>query len=126
MHATVSSKLLEKAGFHVGGAGEISKLVFENDDTSYVDVTDEVNTLITLLEGVPPHKSVSTPKLIDGDYEVDTSVWLTVGNISVRVYKTDEGVVCDMWPLNSEDGEPLATTYAFFHEAEPEGEVNGS
>lgn len=59
--------------------------------------------------------------LVDGDYVVENSVWLTVNNISVRVCKTDEGVVCDMWPLNQEDGEPLATTYAFYADGENNG-----
>jgi hypothetical protein len=55
-------------------------------------------------------------KLKDG-YEY---VWITVGNISVYMKRTDEGVVVDLYPLHNECADPpLGSTYAFFSEAEP-------
>lgn len=50
------------------------------------------------------------------EYELDKSVesvWVTVNNLSVYIKRTDEGVVVDIFPLNREDGESLASTYAF-------------
>lgn len=43
-------------------------------------------------------------------------------NISVWVHRSDEGVVVDLWPHQGEMDEPLASTYAFFSEAEMEQE----
>lgn len=60
--------------------------------------------------------------LQDDDYVVETGVWLTLNNISVRVYKTDEGVVCDMYPAGRELEDEIASTYALFSEAEPDEE----
>jgi len=48
-------------------------------------------------------------------------VWITTGNISVHIIKTDEGVICDMYGLNRELDNPVACTWALFSEAE-EGE----
>lgn len=49
------------------------------------------------------------------------NVWITVNNISVYVRRTDEGVVVDLYPLHNEAADPaLASTYAFFSEAEPD------
>lgn len=60
-----------------------------------------------------------TKLLEDDECEmVGNYLWVTVGNISVRLSRTEEGVVCDMYPLNQENGEALATTYAFFKDAE--------
>jgi len=41
-------------------------------------------------------------------------LWVTVRNISVCIIRTDEGVVVDMFEKNAEDGDHIATTYAFF------------
>lgn len=49
------------------------------------------------------------------------SVWLTVKKFSVRILSTDEGVVVDIWQVNKEDEEVLASTYVLDHEIE-EGE----
>jgi len=51
-----------------------------------------------------------------------TSVWITVGDISVYVMRTDEGVVVDLYPLDNENDESLASTYAFFSEVTDEEE----
>lgn len=48
------------------------------------------------------------------------SIWITVGNISVYVKKTDEGVVVDMYPKGHEasDGLLLGAIWVTFEEAE--------
>jgi hypothetical protein len=46
------------------------------------------------------------------------SCWITIGNLSVHPIRTDEGVVVDIYPLGREDLEPIATTFAYFSEAE--------
>lgn len=56
----------------------------------------------------------------ENDYVLEgKAAWITVGNISVYIHKTDEGVVADMYAKHCEemDDALLATTYAFFAEA---------
>jgi hypothetical protein len=48
------------------------------------------------------------------------SVWLTVKGFSVRVLSTDEGVLVDIWQVNKEDAEVVASTYALDCEIEEE------
>ena len=50
------------------------------------------------------------------------SIWVTVNNISVYIRRTDEGVVVDLFPHYRETEDPIASTYAWFAEAEPEEE----
>jgi hypothetical protein len=45
------------------------------------------------------------------------SVWITVDKFSVYVRRTDEGVVVDIYPLDRENEEAIAGTYAFTEEA---------
>lgn len=53
-------------------------------------------------------------KLNDSDYILESdSCWITVKNMSVHIVKTDEGVVVDIYPLGSEDGEAITSTYAY-------------
>ena len=57
----------------------------------------------------------------DSDYTLkpgETSVWITVDNISVYVRRTDEGVIVDLYPHFGEMYTELGSTYAFFSEAE--------
>lgn len=57
----------------------------------------------------------------NGEYSLrkeHRSVWVTIGNISVYLQRTDEGVVVDLFPAGHEMEEPLASTYAHFAEAE--------
>jgi len=64
-----------------------------------------------------------TKILPDGDYILaDGAAWFEIQNISIHLQQTDEGVVCDMYPLHRETNDSLASTYAFFAEAEPEKE----
>lgn len=56
--------------------------------------------------------------ITDGDYVLaDGAAWFTVKNLSIRIHTTDEGVVVDIYPLNAEADEAIASTYAFFNEA---------
>jgi len=46
------------------------------------------------------------------------SCWITVGNISVYVMRTDEGVAVDLLPLHREGEAAITSTWALFSEAE--------
>jgi len=57
------------------------------------------------------------------DYELATDctgIWLTVKKMSVHVFKTDEGVVADIYAIGHEMDEALGSTYVFDSEAENE------
>lgn len=56
---------------------------------------------------------VGEPTTLDG-------VWIGFGKFSIKIHKTDEGVVVDIWGKGQEDGDCLASTYAFDDEAEDE------
>ena len=47
-----------------------------------------------------------------------TSVWITVKNLSVYVRKTDEGVVCDIFPKGREDEDSICSCYALDSDGE--------
>lgn len=56
-----------------------------------------------------------------GDYILDEgSCWIQVGNLSVYVKNEAEGVAVDIYPLNDENSDSLAATYAFYADAEAE------
>ncbi len=46
------------------------------------------------------------------------SMWVQIGHFDVRLGRTDEGLVVDIYPAGSGDFEPLGSTYAFDNEAE--------
>lgn len=75
--------------------------------------------------------SIANNITIDGETDItllSDSLWVTVGNVSVHVIKTDEGVVVDLYPLGHETDEVLASTYINFSEAdmgEEEAEDDG-
>lgn len=48
--------------------------------------------------------------------------WITAGNASVYLKRTDEGLVVDVYPLNREMEESVASTYAFDSELAPSGD----
>lgn len=55
----------------------------------------------------------------ENDYTLpleEDACWITVNNLSVYIKRTDEGVVIDIYELNDENNEPIASTYAFFSE----------
>ena len=65
--------------------------------------------------------------LDQADIELETTddvLWATVGNISVRIVRSDEGVICDMYTKGVEDLDDshLSGCYAFFSEALEEGD----
>ncbi len=52
------------------------------------------------------------------------SMWIVVDSLVVKVTRTDEGVVCDVYPNGQEDNDHLLTaTYAFFAEADNADEL---
>ena len=54
------------------------------------------------------------------DYELNeeyTSCWVTVGNISVYILRTSDGVSVDLFACGEEDKPPIASTYATFVDA---------
>lgn len=58
-------------------------------------------------------------ELKDGDYTlVDGNAWFTIKKFSVRIHGTDEGVIVDVWNKGEEDGDVVASTYAFDEEME--------
>jgi len=53
-------------------------------------------------------------KLKDGDYILeDGAGWFTVGNASVRIRKTDEGVAVDIYGNQCEFNGEIASAYVF-------------
>jgi len=55
------------------------------------------------------------------------SCWVTVGNISVYIQRTDEGVAVDLWPCGMED-QPLSVsgTWLTFEEAQEDINVHNA
>lgn len=65
----------------------------------------------------------TAPKIVSdnaGDYVANLakneSLWLSVGNASLYIKQTDEGLVVDIYAAGHEDAEPLASTYVFEQE----------
>lgn len=65
----------------------------------------------------------TAPKIVAdnaGDYVANLakndSLWLSVGNASLYIKQTDEGLVVDIYAAGHEDAEPLASTYVFEQE----------
>lgn len=52
------------------------------------------------------------------------SVWITVGNLSVYVVRTDEGVSVDIYPEGQEADDALAGTWALYAEVNQEEDDN--
>lgn len=80
---------------------------------------------------MPADKAPSAPKITaenveTGDYVANLakneSLWLTVGNASLYIKRTDEGVVVDIYGKGREDGESVASTYAFDAELEEDSQ----
>lgn len=64
----------------------------------------------------PDETKTSLP---DGDYILaEGAAWLELKNFSIRVAKTDEGVVVDVFRKGAEMEESIASTYAYDSEAE--------
>ena len=59
----------------------------------------------------------------EGQYVLkEESCWITVGNLSVYVKREEEAARIDVYPLNDEMSKAIASTYAFFEDAETEEE----
>lgn len=65
-----------------------------------------------------PESSDEHDYVLGGD-----SAWISVKGFSVLVKKTDEGVVCDIYARDRENDPCIASTYAFDHEIEADGEA---
>ncbi len=66
------------------------------------------------------------PVLKEEDYELpedQTSVWITVNAISVRAFRTDEGVGVDLYPVGRESEDAIASTYALNDEGEEDEQM---
>jgi hypothetical protein len=62
------------------------------------------------------------------DYVLDpeaSSVWITVGNISVYIMRTDEGVAVDLLPLHREGEAAIGSTWALDSEGESDEQAAG-
>lgn len=48
-------------------------------------------------------------------------VWVSIGDLMVHVFRTDEGVIADIWGKPKKGGpiESIASTYAYFDEVRP-------
>lgn len=66
-----------------------------------------------VLEQEAPEESGRDYRLKEGK----TGCWIKIGVFSVHLYLTDEGIVSDVF-ANGEEDESIASTYAFFNEAE--------
>lgn len=55
-------------------------------------------------------------------HDTATEVWIEIGNIAVRVLRTDEGALCDMYNANelsdSIDEAHRGSCYVFFNEVD--------
>lgn len=58
----------------------------------------------------------------ESDYTLTSNhVWITVGNLSLYIRKTREGVIVDIYPKDKEaDQDAIATTKAMFNDVENE------
>lgn len=62
---------------------------------------------------------MSDNELVDGEYFLaDDAAWFIVKDFNIRIQGTDEGVVVDIYELDCEDDDPIASTYAFDNERE--------
>lgn len=78
-----------------------------------------------LFEGTP---SPDVVLLGDRDYTLaGDQAWVTVKELSVRIKKTDEGVLVDIYPRGNEEADSISSAFAFDSEAdvdEPMDEVD--
>lgn len=68
-------------------------------------------------------KSTDAVITFPADANTRDNAWITVDlnrggpTYSLNIIRTDEGIVLDLYVLDHEEEEPVATTYAFDHEA---------
>ena len=62
--------------------------------------------------------------LQDGDYVlIDGNGWFQIDGFAIRLHRTDEGVIADIWDNAGEQESPIASTYAFTADLEQEEET---
>lgn len=61
-----------------------------------------------LLKDVNSDSDYVVQGLLDGD-----SLWLEVGKFSIAIKQNDIGISVDVYPLNSEDADPIAELVAY-------------
>lgn len=69
---------------------------------------------------------ITAPSDPDGDYVASLAKYeclsLVVANARLSISRTDEGLVVDIYPKDGEGAEPVASTYAFDLELDPDTE----
>ena len=74
-----------------------------------------------VIDAVDREKSGLLKMVEEGQYVLEEgSCWITVGNLSVFLKREEEGVKIDVYPLNDEMSKAIASSFAFFEDAETE------
>lgn len=64
-------------------------------------------------------------ELVDGQYLLDDdAAWFIVSDFNIRIESTEEGVVVNIYKLDRENDDPIASTHAFDNEYEREVQRN--
>lgn len=109
--ARIAKAYLQSQGIHIKHAQALELVArlhgYSDNQAMQADVNFQGPMALTA-EGSTDFKMV-TPK--------QSSVYVTVENISVYIKKDDEGVSVDLFPLGQEMAESLGSTYAFYAEA---------
>jgi len=111
---------------------EVSKNIWAHSPKTDEELQDYVDSLPVqdratayIVMGMTWNRSVdklSKLSFDNADIKIDSAdevLWVTVGNISVRIVRSDEGAICDMYTEGVEDLDDahLSSCYAFFSEA---------
>lgn len=60
---------------------------------------------------------MSDMPLVDGDYSVaENGIWVTAGNVSIRIFKTDEMLFVDLYRAGEEYKPPIHSHEMYFSE----------
>lgn len=95
---------------------------FQPDFLAQHTLDGVLTTVRTTLDDYPTQGS---QPLDDQDYLLqEGSAWFTMRTLSVRLYSTDEGIVCDMYVKDRESDGTIASCYAFFSEGEDLPDAN--
>lgn len=73
-----------------------------------------MNTKPTSLEALSLNPNSESDYVLNPAH---SSVWITVGNISIYLRRHDEGVSVDLYPVQQSDSNSLAGTWLTFAEA---------
>ena len=69
------------------------------------DVIADINKLLDI--DTPLSESITLS-------QEDDEVWVKAEDLNTRVYRTDGGVVVDIWRNGDDESEPVASTYEWF------------